>query len=352
MKLFTQLFAALLLITMVISCSEQEDLSNPSGEDQSSLTKKPVAAPTGPVINTVSPSSGQIGTEIVITGSGFGPKYKYSSNYVLVHGVRVSNYTLWSSTEIRIPAPSASVITGPGPVVVYASSVPSNDDKTFTYTPSANVSIMTQHGLQTWSGANLDVAKFRDGTDIDYISDSTAWLNATGPAWCWYDNDPLMGQRYGKLYNWYAVSTTDHGGLAPTGQRIPTDAEWTDLAIALGADPATAPTARGWFGTDEGGKLREVGYSSWSIPNEGATNQIGFTLLPGGYRGTEGQFFGMMYYGYWMYGLYGVYWCKDEAPAQYGNCGMIRMFDKNRADMHRGVGSKMCGFSVRTLIDQ
>ena len=59
----------------------------------------------------------------------------------------------------------------------------------------------------------------------------------------------------------------------------------------------------------------------------------------------------MMYYGYWMYGLYGVYWCVDE-DAQYPDCGMVRMFDKNRADMLRGSGSKTCGFSVRTLIVQ
>ena len=346
MKLFTHMLAVLLVAALCVSCSDESDLSNPTGEDLSSLTKKPSTAPTGPVITSVSPAHAEIGEEITITGTGFGPKYKYSSNYVLVHGVRVSAYTSWSQTEIRFPAPSASVITGAGPVIVYASSVASNDDVMFTYDPSSIVTI----GTQTWSGANLNVSKFRDNTDIPYVDDSLTWATTTEPAWCWYDNDPLMGQRYGKLYNWYAVSTTAHGGIAPVGEHIPTDAEWTTLAIALGADPAVAPTATGWFGTDEGGKLKEVGYSSWSIPNEGATNQHGFTLLPGGYRMPDGHFFGMMYYGYWMYGLYGAYWCADENPS-YPGYGWFRYFDKNRADMARTWGAASYGFSVRTIID-
>lgn len=346
MKRLTSILSVLLLAVLVVACSEQDDFSNPTGEDVSSMTKKPPTAPTGPVITSVSPAHAEIGEEIIVTGSGFGPRYKYATNYVLVHGVRVSAYTSWSQTEIRFPAPSASVITGAGPVIVYASSVASNADKMFTYDPSSNITI----GSQTWSGANLNVSKFRDGTDIPYVDDSLAWVSTTGPAWCYYDNDPLMGQRYGKLYNWYAVSNTANGGIAPYGEHIPTDAEWTTLAIAVGANPAVAATAQGWFGTDEGGKLREVGYSSWSVPNEGATNQYGFTLLPGGYRTPVGQYFGMMYYGYWMYGLYGAYWCKDEDPNNPG-WGWYRLFDKNRADMSRGSAPAGYGFSVRTIID-
>ncbi len=345
MKLFTIMTAMLLVAALCVSCSDESDLSNPTAEDVSALTKKPSTAPTGPVITSISPTHAEIADEIVITGSNFGPKYKYATNYVLVHGNKVRVYTLWTKTEIRFPAPSASIIDDgdPGPVIVVASSVESNAVD-FTFDPSSPVTI----GSLTWSGANLNVSTFRDGvTPIPYVDDSTAWANATGPAWCWYDNDPLMGQRYGKLYNWHAVSSTLGGGLAPQGERIPTDAEWTQLAIAIGADPTVAPTAMGWFGTDEGGKLREVGETSWSIPNEGATNQYGFTLLPTGYRLPDGHFFGMMYYGYWMYGLNGAYWCKDGIQ---GN-GWYRFFDKNRADMARGNIAPGYGFAVRTIID-
>jgi uncharacterized protein (TIGR02145 family) len=156
-------------------------------------------------------------------------------------------------------------LTGAGPVIVFASNVASKDNKLFSYDPSSNITI----GSQTWSGANLNVSKFRDNTDIPYVDDSLTWVNTTEPAWCWYDNDPLMGQRYEELYNWYAVSTTAHGGIAPVGEHIPTDAEWTTLAIALGADPAVAPTATGWFGSDEGGKqndqISRQGYRTRSL---------------------------------------------------------------------------------------
>jgi uncharacterized protein (TIGR02145 family) len=51
--------------------------------------------------------------------------------------------------------------------------------------------------------------------------------NEGKPAWCFYNNDPEMGQHYGKLYNWYAVN--DPRGLAPEGWHVASDDEWTQL---------------------------------------------------------------------------------------------------------------------------
>ena len=48
-----------------------------------------------------------------------------------------------------------------------------------------------------------------------------------------------------------------------------------------------------------GGKLKESGTSHWTTPNTGAGNESGFTALPGGIRGSSGDFMNMTKNGYW-----------------------------------------------------
>ncbi len=40
-------------------------------------------------------------------------------------------------------------------------------------------------GEQTWMLKNLDVEKYRDGTEIPEVKDLTAWLNLRTGAWCY-----------------------------------------------------------------------------------------------------------------------------------------------------------------------
>ena len=51
---------------------------------------------------------------------------------------------------------------------------------------------------------------------------------------------------------------------------------------------------------DVAGKLKETGTIHWSSPNTGATNESGFTALPGGYRDYFGSFRNMAIAGYWL----------------------------------------------------
>jgi len=141
-------------------------------------------------------------------------------------------------------------------------------------------------GNQVWMAENLNVDKFRNGDPIPHAKTDEEWKQAgknAQPAWCYYENDPVNGKIYGKLYNWYAVS--DWRGLAPEGWRIPTGDDWYDLNKLLGSEA--------------GGKLKETGVSNWKIPNTGASNITGFTALPGGLRGENGVFDYFGYYGYW-----------------------------------------------------
>ena len=84
-------------------------------------------------------------------------------------------------------------------------------------------------------------------------------------------------------------------GVCPDGWHVPSDAEWMELEISLGMSP-TDDASTTWRGTDEGGKLKETGFAHWNRPNLGATNETGFTALPGGYRLANGA--------YWDLGIY------------------------------------------------
>jgi len=157
------------------------------------------------------------------------------------------------------------------------------DDVTTTYLPTNNedstvtdIDGNTYHtvkiGTQVWMVENLKTTRFNNGTFIPNIADSASWATLTTPSFCLYNN---YGTIYGALYNWYSVNT---GKLAPKGWHVPTDAEWTTLTTYLGGD------------SDAGGKMKEIGTLHWRTPNIGASNNSGFTALPGGFLDPLGNF--------------------------------------------------------------
>ena len=183
-------------------------------------------------------------------------------------------------------------------------------------------------GTQTWMAENLKVTKYNDGIAIPNVTDNTAWSELTTGALCDYDNTPSNSETYGKLYNWHAVNT---GKLCPTGWHVPSDAEWTELTDYLGENA--------------GGKLKatgtiEAGTGLWYDPNTGATNETGFTALPGGGRDSDGAFDGIGSVGYW--------WSATESgTSDAWFRGMIYDYSSVGRDHH----NKGLGFSVRCLRD-
>lgn len=127
---------------------------------------------------------------------------------------------------------------------------------------------------QLWTKSNLNASHYRNGDVINQVTDPSQWANLTTGAWCYYQNNTANGIVYGKLYNWYAVN--DSRGLAPAGWHIPSDSEWSNLITCLGGETAA------------GGKIKESGTIHWTSPNTSATNESGFTGLPGGLRGSDG----------------------------------------------------------------
>ena len=182
-------------------------------------------------------------------------------------------------------------------------------------------------GTQIWMVENLKTTKYNDGTPIGILTNNKTWstLSIT-PAYCWYNNDSTTNKNtYGALYNWYAVNT---GKLAPAGWHIPTDAEWTILTTYLGGESVA------------GGKLKEIGTVHWSSPNDGATNETGFTALPGGYRSySDGNFYSIRGSGYW--------WSSSRPSATntwYRNIG-------NTSTVYRAAGYEQNGYAVRCVMN-
>ena len=181
-------------------------------------------------------------------------------------------------------------------------------------------------GFQIWSAKNLNVSTFRNGDPIKQAKTDIEWRNANAlkqPAWCYYNNDPANGAKYGKLYNWYAVN--DPRGLAPAGWHIPSDAEWTTLIDNLDGQVIAGKRMKSTSGWKE---------------NANGTNTSGFSGLPSGKRDFYGGFAGIREFTSW--------W----ASTSDANFAWIRFLSYSRDYIGRTSTQKGEGFSVRCISDR
>lgn len=203
-----------------------------------------------------------------------------------------------------------------------------------------------------WMAGNLSVARYRNGVAIPSDLDPAAWAGTTSGASAVYphaqvdgvDSAAGMVDAYGRLYNWYAVADTC--GLCPEGWRVPTEAEWTQLELHLGMTPAEA-AQWGWRGTDEAAQLRSArtepeAHPRWSSPNEGATNESGFSGLPGGFRREGGSFD--------RHGGY-AYWWSSTPYQSAARSAMRRALFSPSTQVDRNFADKGQGMSIRCVKD-
>ncbi|MEO6358804.1 MAG: fibrobacter succinogenes major paralogous domain-containing protein [Ferruginibacter sp.] len=174
---------------------------------------------------------------------------------------------------------------------------------------------------KTWMQKNLDVVTYSNGDIIPQVTDNATWNSLTTGAWCYYDND-TANAKYGKLYNWYAVN--DPRGLAPDGWHIPSKEEYIALVDSLGGDVVA------------GGKMKAT--VLWNSPNTGATNESGFTGLPGGLRSGGGVCTSMGIAGYW--------WTTKEHDA---TTAVERSLNYDITDCYMYFLEKTWGMSVRCV---
>ena len=179
-----------------------------------------------------------------------------------------------------------------------------------------------QIGTQTWMAENLKTTRYNDGTAIPLVIDLVGWNNLETPGYCWYTNDSVS---YGALYNFYTVNTAK---LCPFGWHVPSDTEWTTFTSYLGGEGVA------------GNKQKEAGLNHWQSPNTGATNESGYTALPGGYRRPDGTFLNLKKNGYW--------WSSTESSSVNAFYSLL-FYDSSYAE--RVNSDKRSGFSVRCLLD-
>lgn len=92
-------------------------------------------------------------------------------------------------------------------------------------------------GGKIWMKENLNVARFRNGDPIPQATSAEDWKRAAKnkqPAWCYYENDPKNGFKYGIIYNGFAVNDTR--GLAPKGWHVSNNDEWKILESNCGGN--------------------------------------------------------------------------------------------------------------------
>jgi len=138
-----------------------------------------------------------------------------------------------------------------------------------------------QIGTQIWMAENLKTTHYANGDAISLITVDADWANLgdnnTDAAYCYYNNNASgEATTYGALYTWAAAmngSVTESAqGICPTGWHLPSATEYTELTDFLGGIDVS------------GGKMKEVGTTHWSSPNEGATNESNFSGIGSAYR--------------------------------------------------------------------
>lgn len=165
-----------------------------------------------------------------------------------------------------------------------------------------NVYNVVSIGNQCWMKENLKTTHYKNGAAIPSNLSDAQWQATTSGASADYNNDPTNTAVYGKLYNWYAVA--DPQGLCPTGWHVPQDWEWNLLIKAIDSNADTT-IITGVQSQIAGGAMKQIGTTYWASPNLGATNNSGFSGLPGGYRYGDGD-------DYYSLNTSGIWWSNSS----------------------------------------
>jgi uncharacterized protein (TIGR02145 family) len=212
------------------------------------------------------------------------------------------------------------------------------EDVTFTTLSSNTVSDAEGNsyniigiGTQVWMAENLKTTRYLNGDLIGTTTSADLDISAEDTAkyqWAYEGNENNV-TTYGRLYTLYAV--TDNRNACPSGWHVPSDEDWTILTTLAGGEAVA------------GDKLRESGTTHWGVTNTGATNETGFTALPGGYRELSGS------YNY--IGDDGMWWSSTQSSWETSTGSYFKKTGGDRKKSGSSFNFLNTGYSVRCLKD-
>jgi len=178
-----------------------------------------------------------------------------------------------------------------------------------------------------WMAENLKTTKLTTGSSLtsgQSVNNAT-WNAYTTGAYCTLlDDNNTNLNKFGRLYNFYAVST---GKICPSGWHVPSNTEWNNLITYAGGSSVA------------GGKLKMLGYVYWDSPNYGASNELGFGARAGGYRYNNG---------FYATSSVSFFWSSTQLDQTYSDAFY---FSKDNTQSYQSSRQLYYGFSVRCLKD-
>jgi uncharacterized protein (TIGR02145 family) len=197
-------------------------------------------------------------------------------------------------------------------------------------------------GSQIWMAGNLNTTHFNDGS---VIPDGTLLGAISGQPeqklWFAYNDNLANADTFGRLYTWYAANNSHK--ICPSGWHVPTDNDWNVLEVNLGMS-ALDTSVIGDGNNLIGGKLKETGTMHWRPYNTGATDEINFGALPGGYRTYREKDFDYK-------GELAVFWTSTTSKVLGQDYAMSRQLWYMWQNISKMNDLKIYAFSIRCLKD-
>lgn len=138
-------------------------------------------------------------------------------------------------------------------------------------------------GDKYWFGENLRTTQYNDTTFIVTGLNAEQWSKTKNGAYAIYNEKPENKEKYGLLYNGYAVAS---GKLCPKGWHVATDSDWKELGLFFGI-PENELDRTGDRG-NIADKLKTA--DDWQSSSFPGNNSSGFSILPAGTRNINGEY--------------------------------------------------------------